>query len=142
MNTSTTLKGILFLGFSNTQGLKETLNEVDDLICNHEELNLKDLRSLYPDIQFSLSKFELDPDLEIREIMISNVIWVGFDDQMEKNTIQNTIIDIQNWFDNKESNINGSELISELKADSAFAHLEFSLTKPTELTNFLEIEII
>lgn len=142
MNTSTALKGTLFLGFSNTDNLKDKLNEVDDLICNHEDLDLENLGALYPNIQFALSKSELDPDLEIREILISNVIWVSFGDETETHIIQKTVNEIQAWFENNGSKINGAELIAGLKAESAFSQLEFSETKPSDLNNFLEIEII
>lgn len=142
MNISTILKGTLYLGFSNTNNLKDKLEEMEDLICNNEDLDLENLRAIYPDIQLSLSKNELDPNLEIREILVSNVIWVGFGNQSENLTIQRSLNDIQNWFESKGSKINGSELISQLKADCAFSHLEFSETKPSDLSNFLEVEII
>lgn len=142
MNPSTALKGTLYLGFSNTNNLTETMNQINDLICNNEDLDLENLRVLHPDIQFSLSKNELDSDLEIHEIFISNIIWVGFGDGAETHVIQKTLTEIQAWFENNESKVNGAELIAGLKTDSKFAHLQFSEAKPSELTDFIQIEIV
>jgi hypothetical protein len=142
MNTSTILKGTLFLGLSNTEDLKEQKNAVDDLISNNEDIDLEQLRAIYPEIQFSLSKNEIDPNLEIHEILISNVIWVGFAENTNTTTIQTTCNEIQAWFDAKGSCINGAELVAGLQADKAFSHLEFSNIKPSNQINFIELEII
>jgi len=142
MNTSTILKGTLFLGFSNTEDLEEQKNAVKDLISNNEDISLEQLRAIYPEIQFSLSKNEIDPNLEIHEILVSNVIWVGFPENTNTTTIQTACNDIQAWFDAKGSYINGAEIIAGLQADKAFSQLEFSNAKPSNQINFIELEII